>query len=267
VTSTASSQQPPTRSAWNPAQYGKFAEERAQPFYDLLAMVQPIPGGRAIDLGCGTGELTRVMHERVEAAETIGLDSSDTMLAGSAQHTSDSLWFLQGDIESFVDPAGFDLVFSNAALQWVDGHEALFGRLAGLVRPGGQLAVQMPANHDHLSHLIAHEVAAEEPFRSLLGGYVRTVPVESAEWYARALFRLGFREQSVRLQVYPHVLEGPGGVVEWVKGSLLTDYRKRLSPEAYDRYLARYQERLLPLLGEERPYFYAFKRLLLWGRR
>jgi trans-aconitate 2-methyltransferase len=267
VTQPARSQPKTASSAWNPAQYGKFADERAQPFYDLLAMVQPVPGGRAIDLGCGTGELTRVMHERVGAAETIGLDSSDTMLADSAKHASESLWFLQGEIESFVDPAGFDLVFSNAALQWVDGHEALFERLAGLVRPGGQLAVQMPANHDHVSHLVAHEVAAEEPFRSLLGGYVRSVPVESAEWYARELFRLGSREQSVRLQVYPHVLEGPEGVVEWVKGSLLTDYRKRLSPGDYERYLQRYEERLLPLLGEQRPYFYAFKRVLLWARR
>jgi len=253
-------------SSWNPDQYERFRDERSQPFFDLLDLVTPIPGGRAIDLGCGTGELTRLMHERVGARTTVGLDNSETMLARAGEHAVPGLRFKLGTILRFAPRTKYDLIFSNAALQWVPGHDHLLARLAASLAPAGQLAVQVPANHDHPSHLIAHEVAAEEPFLSALGGYVRSVPVEPPEWYAAKLYALGFERQTVRLQVYPHVLDGAEGVIEWVKGTLLTDYRARLTPAEYEAYLARYRERLLPVLGDARPYFYGFKRILMWGR-
>jgi trans-aconitate 2-methyltransferase len=254
-------------STWDAGQYARFREERSRPFFDLLDLVSRIPGGRAVDLGCGTGELTRILHGRLGAAETVGIDSSETMLAESAAHEAPGLRFKPGDIDGFRDERGFDVVFSNAPLQWVPGHAALLPALAGLLRPGGQLAVQMPANHDHPSHLVAHRVAGEAPFRSALGGYVREVPVMAAEWYASLLNRLGFEDLHVRVQVYGHHLASRDEVVEWVKGTLLTDYRRRLSPEVYETYLARYREALLPLLEDAKPYFYPFKRILLYGRR
>jgi trans-aconitate 2-methyltransferase len=251
--------------AWQPEQYARFRAEREQPFHDLLALVRPVPGGRAVDLGCGTGVLTRLLHERTEAVETVGVDRSEAMLAQSAEHAGGGVRFEQADIGAF-DASGFDVVFSNAALQWVDDHEALFPRLANALGAGGQLAVQMPMNHDHPSHTVAHEVAREPRHAEALGGYVRGYPLREAEWYATLLARLGFEEQHVRLQVYLHRLAGPEEVVEWVKGSLLTDYRKRLSPEQYEAYLADYRARLLEELPDERPHLYPFKRNLLWGR-
>ena len=254
-------------SPWDPNQYHRFRDERAQPFHDLLALCEPLPGGRALDLGCGTGELTRLMHERLALAETVGLDASETMLAEAQAQAGEGLRFEQGDIPAFADSAGYDLVFSNAALQWVDDHQTLIPRLAALVRPGGQLAFQVPANHDHISHVLAHELAAEEPFASALGGYVRTVPVMPPEWYAAELDRLGFAPQRTRLEVYGHHLDGPEGVIEWVKGTLLTDYRRRLPAGLYDDYLARYGGRLLRRLDGGSPYFYPFKRILAWARK
>lgn len=251
--------------AWQPDQYARFRAEREQPFHDLLALVEPVPGGRAVDLGCGTGVLTRVLHERTGAAETVGVDRSEAMLAQSAEHAGGGVRFEQADIASF-DASGFDVVFSNAALQWVDGHEALFPRLAAMLGEGGQLAVQMPMNHDHVSHTVAHEVAREPRHAEALGGYVRGYPLREAEWYAEMLAGSGFEEQQVRLQVYLHRLAGPEEVVEWMKGSLLTDYRTRLSMEDYETYLADYRERLLAVLPDERPFLLPFKRILLWGR-
>lgn len=251
--------------AWQPEQYARFRTEREQPFHDLLALVEPVPGGRVVDLGCGTGVLTRVLHEHTGAAETVGVDRSEAMLAQSAQHAGGGVRFEQGDITSF-DASGFDVVFSNAALQWVDGHEALFPRLAGTLGEGGQLAVQMPMNHDHVSHTVAHNVAREPRHAEALGGHVRSYPLREAEWYAEMLARNGFEQQQVRLQVYLHRLAGPEEVVEWMKGSLLTDYRTRLSSEEYQAYLADYRERLLGVLPDERPFLLPFKRILLWGR-
>jgi trans-aconitate 2-methyltransferase len=159
------------------------------------------------------------------------------------------------------------VIFSNAALHWLPDHAELFGRLTGLLNPGGQLAVQMPANHDHASHVVAAEVAGDEPFRTALDGYRRVSPVQPPEWYAELLDRLGLADQHVRLQVYLHHLASRDEVVEWVKGTLLTDYESRMPAEMFEEFLGVYRGRLLPHLEDSRPYRYPFKRLLLWGRQ
>jgi trans-aconitate 2-methyltransferase len=252
--------------AWEPARYGRFAAERAEPFYDLLSLVRPAPGGRVVDLGCGSGELTVQLHRRLEAGETLGLDSSPAMLERAAGLAGDGLRFEQGEIDSFTD-GGWDVVFSNAALHWLPDQAGLLGRLVAGLNPGGQLAVQMPANHDHPSHVVAAEVAGAEPFRTALGGYRRESPVREPEWYAVLLDRLGLAGQHVRLQVYLHHLAAQNEVVEWVRGTLLTDYQARMPEALFPEFLAAYRERLLPRLEDARPYPYPFKRLLLWGRR
>jgi len=249
------------RDAWNPAQYDRFRAERQQPFFDLLGLVRPQPRMRAVDLGCGTGELTSALHRRLGARETLGLDSSDAMIARSDRHAEPGLRFERGDIADFVASEPFDLVFSNAALHWLPDHDALLARLTRTLAPGGQLAVQIPANHDHPSHVVAAELAAD------FGIAPRESPVLVPEAYALVLDRLGYAEQHVRLQVYVHHLESRAGVVEWVKGTLLTDYERRLSPENFARFLESYRARLLPRLEDAHPYVYPFKRILMWARR
>ncbi|HEX3212396.1 MAG TPA: methyltransferase domain-containing protein [Actinomycetota bacterium] len=251
---------------WDPTRYHRFAAERAAPFHDLLSLVEPVPGGRVVDLGCGSGELTAQLHRRLEASETLGLDSSPAMLERAAELAGDGLRFAHGDIASFRED-GWDVVFSNAALHWLPDQGALLERLVASLNPGGQLAVQMPANHDHPSHLVAAEVAGAEPFRTALGGYRRESPVRAPEWYAVLLDRLGLAPQHVRLQVYLHHLAARDEVVKWVQGTLLTDYQARMPEELFDEFLTAYRERLLPHLEDARPYPYPFKRLLFWGCR
>ena len=253
-------------STWNPEQYNRFRAERQQPFYDLLALVRPRPRMRVVDLGCGTGELTRIVHETLGAGETLGLDSSETMLADSDAHALAGLRFARVDIAEFAAAAAYDLVFSNAALHWLPDHPALFARLTAALAPEGQLAVQMPFNFDHPSHTVAAAVARQEPFRSALGGFAIERPVLDPERYAALLHGLGYGAQHVRLQVYAHVLPARDDVVEWVKGTLLTAYQRRLPEALWPRFLARYRESLLPELDSSRPYFYPFKRILLWGQ-
>lgn len=251
---------------WSPDLYARFGAERAQPFHDLLALVRARPGMRVVDLGCGPGELTAHLHRALAARETIGIDSSDAMLARAAAHAVGGLSFVKGDIGEF-EGEGFDLVFSNAALHWIPDQEPLLARLARALAPGGQLAVQVPANHDHLSHRLAHELAREPPFAEALGGYERGKPVLEPEEYAHALFRLGFREQHVRLVVYAHPMPARDGVVDWVRGTLLTDFQRRLPAALWDRYLATYRARLVAALPDERPFLYTYKRILFWATR
>jgi trans-aconitate 2-methyltransferase len=255
------------RDVWNPEQYEKFRDERAAPFLDLLSMVEPArAGGRVLDLGCGTGELTRLAHERLGARETIGVDSSPAMLAKAAAHAGGGLSFVSSDLASFGE-GGFDVVLSNAAIHWVPDHEALVPRLLRLVAPGGQLAVQAPANDHHASHAISREVARDPEFAAPLGGFVRLSPVLEPEAYARILFGAGVARQRVRHEVYAHVLASPGDVAEWLRGTTLTDYEKRLDAPTFARFFARYRERLLAALPDERPFLYTFRRVFLWARR
>lgn len=251
---------------WNPAQYAKYRDERAQPFHDLLALVQPQPDMRVVDLGCGPGGLTRALHETLHARETLGLDSSPAMLAQAAAFAGEGLRFAEGDLGAFSEPGTYDLVFSNAALQWSPDHPALLARLAACLAPGGQLAVQVPANDDAPSHATAVAVAREAPFRDLLDGFVRVSPVLPPEKYAALLNKLGFTEQTVRLQVYGHLLASREDVIEWVRGTTLTDYQKRLPADLWPAFLARYRELLFAQLPDDHPYFYTFKRILFWGR-
>jgi len=254
-------------SGWNPDQYARFRQERSQPFFDLLVLVRRRPAMRVVDLGCGTGELTRVLHDDLQARETVGIDSSPAMLARSAPYAGHGLRFESGDVGVFAADQPYDLVFSNATLHWLPDHRALLGRLTQALAPAGQLAVQVPANHDHPSHVVAADVASEAPFRDALGGYVRVPTVLQPEEYATLLDSLGLVEQQVRLQVYAHHLPSREDVVEWVKGTMLVDYQQRLSADLYAQFLERYRGRLLPLLEDRRPYFYPFKRILFWGQR
>jgi trans-aconitate 2-methyltransferase len=253
------------RDVWNPDQYGKFREERAAPFRDLLALVEPSAAPRVVDLGCGTGDTTRLAHERLGARETLGIDASAAMLERAGEHAGLDLSFRQGDLGTFAGGT-YDVVLSNAAIHWVPDHEALLPRLAALVAPGGQLAIQAPSNDHHPSHAVAREVAREPAFAGALGGFVRESPVLAPEAYARLLHRLGFARLRVRLEVYAHPLPSRDAVVEWVRGTTLTAYQKRLDPTAWAAFVARYRARLAEALPDERPFVYTFRRLFLWGR-
>lgn len=242
---------------WSPEQYERFKAERRQPFDDLLALVEKRPRMRVADLGCGTGELTRELHETLGAEETIGIDNSETMLLKAGHFGDEMLRFEQGDIEAFVSDRPFDLVFSNAALHWVPDHERLFARLTNLLSTRGQLAVQMPDNDAHQSHSIAAEVAGR------YGIGPRPDSVLPAARYAELLHRLGYERQHVRSQIYGHLLPSSADVVEWVRGALLTHYEALMPEDKFAAFLDDYRETLIAALGDQRPYFYTYERVLI----
>jgi trans-aconitate 2-methyltransferase len=182
------------------------------------------------------------------------------MLAQAERQARPGLRFTRGDIATVEGE--WDLVFSHAAIQWVDGHERLLPRLLRLVRPGGQLAVQQPNNHTHPAHLAIVEVAGEEPFRAALGGWTRHWPQLPIESYAQLLFENGARDITVLEKVYPHVLADSDAVVEWTRGTALVPYLERLPAELREPYVERYRARLRELLPGA-PYFYGFRRMMI----
>jgi trans-aconitate 2-methyltransferase len=250
---------------WDPAQYNRFAEEREQPFWDLTSLVQRVASPVVVDFGCGDGRLTSLLGETLGAASITGIDSSPSMIGAAMRYSSDRTSFVLGDLATWQEPNGFDVVFANASLQWVPDHASVLARWAGCLRGAGQLAVQLPANADHPSHQVAVQLAQEmlnDPPPDVVAQNVL-----APEAYARLLDDLGFVDQHVRLQVYAHRMASTSDVVEWVKGTSLIRFKEPLGQAGWEHFVDLYRERLLRVLGDESPYFYPFKRILMWAKR
>jgi trans-aconitate 2-methyltransferase len=257
--------------AWQPQQYEKFAEERSQPFWDLVALIERRPLGRAADLGCGTGELTAGVAERLGIEEMVGIDSSEAMLTPARTLERRGLRFAGGDIGSWSSGGDHGLVLANSSLHWFPDHVGVVTRWWAALAPQGQLAVQIPANADHPSHRLAGQVAATEPFRSALGGTPPPDPVAvnvlDPDQYAILLDHLGAARQHVRLQVYAHTLASSADVVEWMRGTSLTRFFRLLPADLHEPFVAEFRQRLLAAIGDRAPYFYPFKRILFWASK
>ena len=249
--------------AWDPKQYHKFQAERSAPFYDLLALVEVRPQLKAVDLGCGTGELTRQLAESLPGSDVTGLDSSEAMLEKAAPLSTPSLHFVKGDQAQLTGE--WDLVFSNAALHWTENHAELIRKLYEGLKPGGQIAVQVPSNHNHISHQVYRETANEEPFKTMLKGFQRYAPVLSIDEYARLLFDCGAEDIVVFEKVYPHILEDSDAVVEWISGTALVPYFERLG-EHKELFVEAIRSKMRAALPE-RPVFYPFRRRLFSARK
>ena len=239
-------------------------------------MIRPPAGAPdLVDLGCGTGAITAGLAERFGARSVLGIDSSPEMLDRAGTHAGEAVRFEIGDIATFDRPNQFDILVSNAALHWTDDHRSVLERWSRALRPGGQLAVQLPANFAHPSHRVATEIGADNYFtrRWRAGGPPRDRGefVLTPAAYAHLLDELGFEEQHVSLHVYPMRLPSSADVLAWVRGTLLVPYRAALDPADYAEFEARYAAELARRIGgesgERRPYFYGFDRILMWGRR
>jgi trans-aconitate 2-methyltransferase len=243
---------------WNPDLYHEFQEERFAPFDDLLKLVHRRKGMRVIDLGCGTGELTHRLANYLPESDVVGIDSSEEMLSRAEALSQPGLKFEKQAIEDVY--GDWDLVFSHAAIQWVDDHERLVPKLLSLAADGGQLAVQLPSNHNHPSHMIMRRIAGEEPFLSALDGWIRIPTVLDVVRYAELLHESGGGSLNVFEKVFPHVLRDSDDVVSWMSGTALIPFIERLPEELRDEFIARYRKRLKELWPTS-PVFYGFRRI------
>ncbi len=246
---------------WNAEQYLKFDEERTRPCHDLLARISLQPR-TVVDLGCGPGNSTTVLANRWPEARTCGIDSSQAMIEQARQTCPAGEWIVE-DILSFSEHAdsAWDLVFSNAALQWVSDHPTLFPRLMQRVAPGGAFAAQVPANWDGPAHRAMREVAKEFG----IAGKVREWHVHPISTYYNILAphasRLDLWETT-----YIHILPDAEAIVEWYKGTGLRPFLQALDSESErERFTSLYLEAIriaYPPQPDEKILF-PFQRLFL----
>jgi trans-aconitate 2-methyltransferase len=233
---------PDSAPRWDAAQYLRFADERTRPCRELAARVAISSPGRVIYLGCGPGNSTQVLAERWSDADLTGLDSSPEMIDAARQNWPECRWLVT-DITHWgaTNTQPVDVIFSNAALQWVPDHAVIFPRLMDHVAPGGALAVQMPNNLDAPAHQIARSMAASAAWRDRFpSGGVRQWHVHEREFYYDLLAR-----QAARIDLweteYLQVMEGAEAILEWYKGTGLRPYFAALSSAAdRDEFAAAY---------------------------
>lgn len=252
---------------WNPEIYNRFKDIRYRPFFDLSELIQHNPGMKAVDLGCGTGEQTALLSAKFPDARFLGIDSSEEMLAKSKTLENEQLRFEKDSTEEFLTrDETWDLIFSNAALQWSDNHQQLFPKLLSRLNSRGQIAIQMPYQPGNILNQLLAEVAEYEPFRTYLAGWNRPSSVLTIDEYARLLFENGMEDLNLSLRVYPIIAETPETFFDFISGSALIPYIERLNKEQQQPFVNAFKERIFQEFPKF-PALYAFKRLLLYGRK
>jgi trans-aconitate 2-methyltransferase len=231
--------------SWNSSQYLKFSAERTQPAIDLAVRVAIPAPARVVDLGCGPGNSTTVVARRWPGAEVTGIDNSNAMLETAAREYPQGTW-RHGDIATWRADKPFDVIFSNAALQWVPDHGKLFPRLLGEIAPGGALAVQMPANLDAPPHRLMRELAATPTWHPHFSPAPREWHVHPPEFYYDVLAGRATRIE-IWLTDYVHILDGVDGIIEWYRGTGLRPWLDALPDDSSrNQFLAAYRVRLEP---------------------
>jgi trans-aconitate 2-methyltransferase len=228
--------------SWNPQQYLKFAQPRLRPALDLIARIGATDPAVVYDLGCGTGNITRLLAERWPAARISGVDDSAPMLAQAAQQPSQIQW-IQQSVAAWRAESPADVIFSNAALHWLPNHQHLFASLVAMLAPGGILAVQMPRNFLAPSHTAIHDTVRAGPWRERLESLIVPPPVAEPQFYYAVL-----QAHAAMLDIweteYLHVLTGVDAVKEWTKGTWLKQFLDHLGEPERSAFETQYARRV-----------------------
>ncbi len=231
---------------WDPDRYLTFADQRGRPFVELVGRIAAISPRTVVDLGCGPGNLTRLLADRWPDAEVTGLDTSAEMIA-RARRDVPELRFDVSDLRDWRPATPVDVVVSNATLQWVPGHLELLPALLATNAPGGWLAFQVPGNFGEPSHALLHELAAEAPYAEHTAGVEQPSSHAPAEYYD-ALSGAGTAAVPVEVDVwettYTHVLSGPDPVFTWVSGTGARPTLQALPDELRQDFEVEYRRRL-----------------------
>ena len=252
---------------WNPSLYLRFGDERTRPCLDLIQRIGLAEPRRIVDLGCGPGNSTATLRARWPVAQITGVDNSAEMLSQARQSGVDAQWS-EADVAQWQPAEPADLIFSNAAFQWIPNQRVILPRLLGHLRPAGVLAIQVPYHLQSPAHVAIEELCAEPPWRAWLDPRPEPFEILEPDGYYRLLAPLTAKLE-IWQTTYWHILERPTSIVEWMRGTGLRPYLERLPAEEQETFLAAYQakvEKAFPAQPDGGALF-PFPRLFLVAQR
>jgi len=214
---------------WNAQQYLRFAKERTQPTIDLIHRLAIQHPRTILDVGCGPGNSTAQLALRYPGAEITGIDNSEDMIARAKADYPELAFQLRDITQGGLPTASYDIVFSNAVIQWIPDHRRLLRNLFKLVKPGGVLACQLPMNHDEPSHRNLQELAVSEKWKERFRDFRVLHTLSPSEYYD--LFTILTDHFSMWLTTYFHRMKGTHRYPRMVKGTRLRPYLTQL-PDA-----------------------------------
>lgn len=213
---------------WNPESYLKFKKERTRPSIDLAEKIEAVNPKKILDIGCGPGNSTAVLKQRFPEAEIIGIDNSPNMIEAAAK-TYPDMEFRLIDASHELEKLGentFDVVFSNACIQWLPNHAELLTEMMKLLKKGGVMAVQIPVNYDEPIHKIIRSISESGKWRDSLSG-TRSIATLSEEEYFDILSHIS-SDFSMWKTVYFHRMPSHESIIEWYRATGLKPYLSRL---------------------------------------
>ena len=229
--------------SWDPARYLRFGDERPRPACELASRIALVAPRSVIDLGCGPGNSTQVLRQRWPNARVCGLDSSPEMIIAAQQAYPDQEWLL-ANIVGWAPDVPHDVLFSNAALQWVDNHIILARHLFNQVAPGGALAFQIPSGAYSALRSFIHDIAQDKAWGSRMDGPRAALTMEEPNVYYDALAPLATSVDIWETE-YFHVMESPASIVEWISSTGLRPFLAALdSAKEKQRFVAFLTERV-----------------------
>jgi len=259
---------------WDPAKYTEFSDYRGRPYKDLLGQLVDVEPKKVVDLGCGPGNMTRLIAQRWPQAQVTGLDSSQDMIAKaeSSEHEA-NLDFALADARQWQPEEDLDLLFSNAMLQWLPDHRDLLAAWLGKMKTGSYVAIQVPGNFGSPSHALMRQVAESAKWAGKLGSVLRDGHVVGEpEDYQRLLLDAGF-QANVWETTFQQLLLGDDPILDWVRGTALLPVRHALDEQDYLRFEDDYRAQI----SEHYPFFetrdgtrltnFPFRRIFMIGHK
>jgi trans-aconitate 2-methyltransferase len=214
---------------WDPEQYLKFKDERTQPSIDLVSRIKIKNVTSIIDIGCGPGNSTQILYQKWPSAEIVGIDNSEQMIKKAKEDYPHQKWFV-ADAASLETNTLYDIVFSNATLQWIPHHEILIPNLFKFVRNKGALAVQVPANNESPLHKALISVSSDDYWYRYTQGCEKLIHYHSSDYYFNLLSPLA-TELVLWETTYYHILPSHQGLIEWYESTGMRPFLDRLPNE------------------------------------
>lgn len=228
---------------WDPQLYRRFEAERTRPAQELLARIPLKTVHQASDLGCGPGNSTELLQRAWPQALVTGVDSSPAMLK-QAHERLPACRFSEADISRWQPSQPQDVIYANASLQWLTGHDTLLPALVAQLTPGGVLAVQMPDNLDQPSHRLMRDVAQQPAWRERISPQAADRKrLLTAEAYYDVLSASGCQVDIWRTTYY-QVMPGPEAIIDWLRATGLRPFLAGLDDAAQQAFLAEYLQGL-----------------------